>query len=548
MSALLRLNAYTIDFEGKTHGLSESGPLELSTGVSGWIRLVSSWVDQGRDVEQAADELSGARAAQARRVRDAMVSVGILRQPGVSGEVGFAGESAELERAVERSGLSLPAVVLGAGPLRGDWFEDVRAVAGTGRAGVVLLAEEVAVVVGPMDAEQLDGVVAALRCGDLADGRPHAAAVRTAAAQLVRRVALGSAEVWSGLAVTREETTHWRALPHPWRPASAGPVAELFDERVMAAVDPVHGVVREIGEDDLPQVPRHLARVRVVGRASIRPLDVEIVADGSDYEQARRRAVLAALALHLESTLDPRAVVDAAGRPVLTPTTDDLSALRAATDQIADNPAGRFLPARRLADDGPVLVPVDRAWRCGAATGPSLGTAAAEGREEALTAALLDLVETWAVDAPGPVVRVEDGEGLPVEVREALDQLLVSDRMAWLGLLPEETVPTAVATTRHGTVYGRGASHAAAAVRAMEQAVLTDQVLMHGRADLAPRAMGQALPLPSRAVALPGAPPLTLMALRHAVALRAPDAVVVDLDHDPGIAQLGISAVKVVVD
>ncbi|MFI1287741.1 hypothetical protein ACH4VM_04445 [Streptomyces sp. NPDC020792] len=548
MSAFRRLNAYTIDFEGKTYGLSESGPLELSTGVSGWIRLVSSWVDQGRDVEQAADELGGARAAQARRVRDAMVSVGILRHPDVPGEVGFAGESAELERAVERSGLSLRAVVLGAGPMRGDWFEGVRAAAGTGRVGVVLFAEGAAVVVGPMDAEQLDEVVAALRCGDLADGRPDSAAVRTAAAQLVRRAALGSAEVWSGLTVTREETTSWRALPHPWRPASAGPVAEPFDERVMAAIDPVHGVVREIGEDDLPQVPRHLARARVVGRASIRPLDAEIVADGSDYGQARRRVVLAALALHLESTLDPRAVVDAAGRPVLTDTTDALSALRAATDRIAADPAGHFLPARRLADDGPVLVPIGRARRCGTGAGPSLGTAAAEGREEALTAALLDLLEAWAVDVPGPVVRVEGGEGLPAEAREALDQLLVSDRMAWLGLLPEEMVPTAVATTRHGTVYGRGTSHAAAAVRAMEQAVLTDQVLMHGRADLAPRALGQALPLPGRAVALPGAPPITLMDLRHAVALRAPDATVVELDHDPGIAQLGISAVKVVVD
>ncbi|WP_329496093.1 hypothetical protein [Kitasatospora herbaricolor] len=547
MSALRRMNAYTIDYEGRTYGLAEAGPLELSTGLSGWIRLVSSWVEQGRDVEQAADELGGARAAQARRVRDAMVSVGILRQPAVPGEVRFTGESAELEGAVECSGLTLPAVVLGAGPLRGDWLEGIRAAPGVGRAGAVLFAEGAAVVVGPMDAEQLYEVVAALRCGDLADGRPHPTAARTAAAQLVRRVALGSADVWSGLTVTREETTSWRALPHPWRPASPGRVAEPFDERVMAVIDPVHGVVREIGEDDLPQVPRHLARARVVGRASIRPLDVEVVADGSDYGQARRRVVLAALAVHLESTLDPRAVVDAAGRPVLD-ATDDLSALRAATDRIAAAPGSHFLRARRLADDSPVLVPVGRARCCEPGAGPALGTAAAEGRDDALTTALLDLLETWAVDAPGPVVRVHDNEGLPAEAREALDHLLVSDRQAWLGVLPEETVPTAVATTRHGTLYGRGTSHAAAAVRAMEQAVLTDQVLMHGRADLAPRTLGRALPLPDRVADLPGSPSITLMDLREAVAQRAPGTTVVDLDHDPGVVRLGISAVKVVVD
>ncbi|MEV4616726.1 hypothetical protein AB0K43_29655 [Kitasatospora sp. NPDC049258] len=547
MSAPRRMNAYTIDHEGRTYGLAESGPLELSAGLSGWIRLVSSWIEQGRDVEQAADELGGARAAQARRVRDAMVSVGILRWPAVPGEVRFTGESAELEGAVERSGLTLPAVVLGAGPLRGDWFEGVRAASGAGRAGAVLYAEGAAVVVGPMDAEQLCEVVAALRCGDLADGLPHPTAARTAAAQLVRRVALGSAEVWSGLTVTREETTSWRALSHPWRPASPDRVAEPFDERVMAVIDPVHGVVREIGEDDLPQVPRHLARARVVGRASIRPLDVEVVADGSDYGQARRRVVLAALAVHLESTLDPRAVVDAAGRPVLD-ATDDLSALRAATDRIATAPGSHFLRARRLADDSPALVPVGRARRCEAGAGPAPGTAAAEARDDALATALLDLLETWAVDAPGPVVRVHDSEGLPAEAREALDHLLVSDRQAWFGVLLEETVPTAVATTRHGTVYGRGTSHAAAAVRAMEQAVLTDQVLMHGRADLAPRTLGRALPLPDRVADLPGSPSITLMDLRQAVALRAPGTTVVDLDHDPGIARLGITAVKVVVD
>jgi hypothetical protein len=547
MSAIRRMNAYTIDHEGRTHGLSESGPLELSTALSGWIRLVSSWVDQGRDVEQAADQLGGARAQQARRVRDAMVSVGILRRFDAPGEVRFAGESADLVRAVERSALTLPAVVLGAGPLRGDWFNSVRATAGAGRAGVVLFTEGAAVVAGPMGAEQLEDVVAALRCGDLADGRPDPAAARTAAAQLVRRAALGSGDAWSGVTVTREETASWRALPHPWRPAPPGPAAGPFDERVMAAVDPVHGIVREIGEDDLPQVPRHLARARVVGRASIRPLDTEVVADGSDYGQARRRVVLAAAALHLESTLDPRAVVGAAGERVIDDT-DDLGTLRTATDRIAADPGQHFLPGRRLADDGPVLVPVDRARRCDESAGPAPGAAAAEARDDALATALLDLLECWAVDATGPVARVLDGDEIPAAVREALDQLRLGDRGAWFGVLPDSTVPTAVATTRHGTAYACGTSHAAAAVRAMEQAVLANQVLMHGRADLVPRPWAPALPPPDRELVLPGAAPITLADLRRAVALRAPDAAVVELDHDPGIARLGISAVKVVAD
>lgn len=592
MSTIRRMNTYTIDHEGRTCGLSESGPLELSTALSPWIRLVSSWVDQGRDVEEAADEMDGAHARQARRIRDAMISVGVLRQLETPGAVRFVGASAELARAVERGSLPLPDVVLGAGPLHGDWFGDVLTAAGAGRAGVVLFTEGAAVVAGPMDARRLEDVVTALRCGGLADGRPGPAAVRTAAAQLVRRAALGTGgDDWSGLTVTREGTTNWRALPHPWRPAPPGPAAGPFDERVMAAVDPVHGVVREIAEDDLPQVPRHLARARVVGRASIRPLDLDVVADGPDYEQARRRTMLAALALYLESGLDPRAVVDAAGEPVLTVTTDTtatldttattdptgttdgtdglagdateapgttdapgtdgaigLAALRAATDRIAADPGRHFLPARRVSDDGPALVPVARARRCDGGAGPAPGTAAAETREDALTAALLDVLESWAAGATAPVARVLDGDGLPADVRDALDRLRLVDRGAWLGVVTGSTVPTAVATTPHGTAHACGISHAAAAVRAMEQAVLADQVLMHGRPDLVPRTWTPALPPPDRTTGLPGTAPIGLAGLRRAVAERAPDAVVADLDHDPGIVRLGISAVKVVAD
>ena len=547
MSTIRRMNAYTIDHEGRTYGLSESGRLELSTGLSAWIRLLSSWVDQGRDLEQAADEMGGAHARQARRVRDAMMSVGVLRRFDAPGEVRCVGESADLVRAVERSAPTLPDVVLGAGPLHGDWFDGVRAAAGAGRAGVVLFTEHAALVAGPMDATQLEDVVAALRCGALAEGRPDPAVARTAAAQLVRRTALGSGEAWRGVMVTREETTSWRTLPHPWRPAPPGLAGGPFDERVMAAVDPVHGIVREIGEDDLPQVPRHLARARVVGRASIRPLDLDVVADGVDYEQARRQVVLAALALHLESTLDPRAVVDAAGERILGDT-GDLSVLDAAKDRIAADPGRYFLPARRVADDAPVLVPVGRARRCEESAGPAPGTAAAEAPDEALTRALLDLLESWAVHAAEPVARVLDGDGVPDLVREALGQLRLSDREAWLGVLPGSIVPTAAATTRHGTAYACGTSHAAATVRAMERAVLAEQVLLHGRADLVPRSWAPALPSPDRAVAMPDAAPITLADLRRAVALRSPDAAVAVLDHDPGVARLGISAVKVVVD
>nr|AEM00621.1 GetH [Streptomyces sp. ATCC 55365] len=547
MSTIRRVNAYTIDHEGRTYGLSESGPLELSTGLSAWIRLVSSWVDQGQDIEQAADDLGGAHAGQARRVRDAMMSVGVLRRFDAPGEVRFVGERTDLIRAVERSAPALPDVVLGAGPLYDDWFDEVRAEAGAGRAGVVLFTEGAAVVAGPMAAEQLEEVVTALRCGDLADGRPGPDVIRTAAAQLVRRAALGSGDEWSGVMITREETSSWRALPHPWRPAPPGPAAGPFDERVMAAIDPVHGVVREIGEDDLPQVPRHLARARVAGRATVRPLDLDVVADGSDYAQARRRAVLAAVALYLESTLDPRAVVDAEGKRVVGDTAD-LSVLRAATDRIAADPGRWFLPARRVVDDSRLLVPVDRVRRCDESAGPSLGTAAAETRDDALATALLDVLEAWAVGATSMLVRIRDGEALPAEVREALDQLRLSDREAWLGVLPDGDVPTAVATTRHGTAYACGTSHAAAAVRAMEQAVLADQVLMHDRADLLPQTWAPPVPRAARAVDLSVAAPITLADLRRAVALRAPDAAVAELDHDAGIVRLGISAVKVVVD
>ncbi|MEV7690098.1 hypothetical protein [Streptomyces bungoensis] len=547
MSTIRRMNTYTIDHEGRTYGLSESGPLELSTGLSAWIRMVSAWVEQGRDVEQAAGALGESHAVQARRVRDAMLSVGALRRFGAPGDVTYAGERDDLARAVQRSALPLPAVVLGAGPLFGDWFDEVRAAAGAGGAGVVLFTEHAAVVAGPMDAGQLAEVVTALRCGDLRAGRPGADVVRTAAAQLVRRAALGAGDPWSGLVVTREGTTSWRVLPHPWRPAPAGDVTGPFDERVMAAVDPVHGVVREIGEDDLPQVPRHLTRARVAGRAPVRPLDAEIVADGADYAEARRRVVLDAFALHLESALDPRAVTDAAGEPVVGADAG-LDALRVATDRIAAAPGQYLLPGHRVADDAPVLVPVDRARRRGEGAGPAPGTAAAETRDDALATALLGVLEGRAARGTRPLARVVNEEHLPAEVRAALDQLRLSDREAWLGVVPDGDVPTAVATSRRGTAYACGVSHAAAATRALERAVLAEQVLLHGRADLVPRHWSAPVPLPERTVGLPAADPVPLVELRRAVALHAPDAAVVDLDHDPGVVRLGISAVKVVVD
>lgn len=286
----------------------------------------------------------------------------------------------------------------------------------------------------------------------------------------------------------------------------------------MAAIDPVHGVVREIGEDDLPQVPRHLARAgssagplsdrwnwrswrtaRTSGRPGGGPCSPPWRCTSSRPSIRARWSMPPASAFSATPVISARCALR---RTASQPTPDATSCPRAASSTTAQR--------------------WSRSSGRGAATSaaPTLGTAAAETRADAFATALLDVLESWEARAPGPFVRVIDDERLPTEVREAFGQLRVSDREAWLGALPDSAVPTAAATTRHGTAYACGTSHATAAVRALEQAVLAGQVLMHDRADLVPRTWAPALPAPNQAVALPSRAPLTLADLRRAAAAR----------------------------
>lgn len=553
MTAALPRKTYAIDDEGKTRGITEFGEFELTGEVSAWVRLISKWVAEGLDLDEAIANLEPRRAAHVRKMWTTMETIGAFEWLPEPGEVLLVGEEEELERALALSSGTVPSVILGAGPLRGDWLAQMERKPAVAMLGLVLHVDGQSLVLGPAPVDDVLAAVETLRAGDLPDGRPSNSTVRRACAQLVRRAAHGDRlphvrSAWNGVSVGRNETTLWRLLPHPWQKPDLTRAHGSFDERVMAAIDALHGVIRAVEETDLPQVPRHMAKASVHGRATLSPLSCDVVGDGSDFEQARRKAVLLALTLQAEATADPRRVYEATGVAASSPDTTDLVTLRNMAIHIAENPDKYVVRALRLMDGAETTIPVRRAFRCDDATQPSPGTAAEESRERALINALLDVLERWTESGAQEVVSVDDFTGLPSETVEEYERLRSLDQEAWLGMVEDTDVPTAVAGTRRGAATACGTDAGEALARAAARAVRAEQVLLAERPGLVPDSWGPALRVPGRSAPANLHPPLTVEELTLCVVARDPDAVVIDLDHDPTPARLGLHVLKVVSD
>jgi hypothetical protein len=557
MTPVLRTSAYAVDRDGSTHGITEAGDFELSGEIASWMGVIASWMTAGEDVLARAATLDPARAQHVRHVYRVMHEVGMIGNATQPGEIRFLGDAGELAAAVARSGRPVPAATLACGPLAGSWLlDEIDFLAGGDEpVGAVLTERATALVIGPLPASTLRAMIVSLQArrstGD--EDCVDPGVVRTATAQLVRRATIGGVEPWRGSTVTPSGTRRWRLTPHPWVAPDAGAGTGSFDERVMAIVDPEHGAIREIGEFDLPQVPRHLTRVQVALDATVVPGDLWVIADGSDYEEARRRAVLRALAVRAETTIDPRRVFDGDGT-LLAPARGSVGELAEALGRLSSSPEGYFVLGRRLSGDASVPVPVSVAFRCGQAPAPAPAAAVAESRGQALERALLEIVESDALAGAGgeagsiQASRLDDA-GLPDDLQLALAQLRSTDEHAWLGSVPSNGVPTVVAVTGRGAALACGLDHHAAAARALGAATVAEQLRLAGRDQPAPGPfLASAIPAEpaGRPVSLPDHPPVDVNVLVAAVLARHPDAVLVDLDHDPNLARLGTTALKVV--
>jgi hypothetical protein len=87
--------------------------------------------------------------------------------------------------------------------------------------------------------------------------------------------------------------------------------ADTFDKRAAALVDPRLGILVEVAEEDLAQVPLNVAAVTVAGSPST------VTGAGLTFRSARWRAALRAVACYAHSFLDPRRTVQGSqGRDV----------------------------------------------------------------------------------------------------------------------------------------------------------------------------------------------------------------------------------------
>jgi hypothetical protein len=398
MTLTVDTSACVIDHEGRTYGMTAAGDIELTGEVAGWMRAIAAWIVAGEDIEERARSLDPARADQVRRVRSAMLSLGLLREARVAGRVRFLGETELLQRAVAMSGRALPESWLAVGPIEGRWLIDEVREHPERTYGAVLLRNGAALVVGPAPGSELLPALVAVAERGAAAGRPEERVLRLAVAQLVRRTASGRTDPWRATTVTADGTVLTRVSPHPWQAGQAEATGP-FEERAMTLVDPDFGVVRLIEEADLPQVPRHHSRALVACDAVVDRRDVEVVGEGADFAEARADAVRRALAIRAESVLDPRRVLDAAGRAVAAPTAT-LEELRAAVRDVVAAPAEYSVPGRRLADSATVRVPVSLALRCSDAEPATGDLGVAATKEEALRLA----VEAAPVSDPRAVV------------------------------------------------------------------------------------------------------------------------------------------------
>lgn len=535
--------AFIADHEGTTYGVTELGEFEISGEIASWMQLVASWLRAGVDIEVASADYDDDRKSYVRHIYKVLEEVGVVREVTPPGALRILEQGSYLSTALAMNTQNLPSSTLGVGTLHGDWLLS-RIECEHERVGAVLLTSDVALVVGPLSAKEFGAMVVSLQEQLHPGGCPEPRVIRTAVAQLVRRTGLPDSP-WRGITATRAGTTEWRLSPHPWLRSAQGAPAEEFDKRVMSIIDPTHGLIRDVGEFDLPQVPYFLSQARVAGFLHSPTQDFPMLGTGSSFAEARRNSIEKALAVQAETVLDPREVWDSEGRRCASPN-DTMDQLREAYERIVDAPESHYLRAHMLSGGKERLVSVGDVLRPVSNQCPAVGVSVAENPDHALTAAILETLEVHTGNRTGSIdISAVDFEFQDTAVSEGLRQLRSIQPKAWLGVVLGSQIPTVSVTTTSETFFSCGLDYSVAAVSALRHAAVNEQLRLSGH-DMIFQPTFPAIPYPTSLCAFPEIAPISAERLSEVFASIFPATLVIKLDHDGNLRRLGLSALKVV--
>lgn len=336
---------------------------------------------------------------------------------------------------------------------------------------------------------------------------------------------------------------------------------ETFSRRAAACVDPVTGLVAEVGEGDLAQLPLRVARavvadpVGLLGRSAPRPRAFGW--DAHEFAAARQAAALRGLATYASLAVDPRRLLAPSGRPWWPSAGDVTEGLR----RLRLAHSGARVVGLGLRDVVVRTVPVEavhpavRPNRGDGEYRPPVGTGAGLSWKAALRDALLQHCRVRALSAMrGGACRAArlDLRALPADpdteyvlamLQAVGEEVTVHDASGALG------VPTAVAAVRGEPVATASATSVTGAVRdALLRGLLARQSWWAGEPAYRP-----VLPaVPARALShetlpAPVEPELDVDDLVERLARTGAEPVVVPLDSDPELHRLVPFLVTVVV-
>lgn len=350
---------------------------------------------------------------------------------------------------------------------------------------------------------------------------------------------------------TRVHTYLWHPFDEPAgeRPGAAGPVdPESFSRAAISALGEDVGVMTKPSEDDFPQVPLRICRMRVSDPVGLAGSPADVVAYAADFTTARHRAALKGFAVYSSRMVDPRRLSTADGQAM--PTDGGLDAA------VANLAAGRisgFVPGFDLGDEERI-VPVDardvfpvlrgdNGLRCpGVAAGYDWTDAVDEGLLSCCRKIVLDAA------ADGRPGRVEDlaGSGLPASADRtvALIRTIVQADVRVLGVRNTLALPTVACLVDRSICLESGYTFANALGRALERALMQVQVSSPAVRDI--ELDPGAVP-PSGRNPIAPTPDSGRGRLVAALARSRRRAIAVPLDHDRYVGLIMPNAVRVVV-
>jgi YcaO cyclodehydratase, ATP-ad Mg2+-binding len=375
---------------------------------------------------------------------------------------------------------------------------------------------------------------------------------------------------------TWHSDTH-RFLPHPFSRActaeseadflaglselDCGPPLdpEEFSRGAARCVDSRTGVLGEIAEGDFAQLPLHVARATVADPVGLltpgasRPL---VTGAGPDLASARYETALRGLAVYGSLMVDPRRLLDSAGRALLAPSADPADALR----RLRSGELAGWLWASGPVTGDPLLVRAGEVFPAlrgrSVPYHPPCGLAAGYSWADAVGAALVQHCARLTIADAAASCRLVPA----VDLKTAPLDPTASDYLAMLNAIGEPFsvhdvtgplgVPVFACTLSGETVaYGCAAATGNALRLGLMQLLLSYQARANGQPGYAPPGVpGIRVPPPGAGTA-PVAPARSLGVRDLTAALRARGRTpaVIPLNHDRSIDAIMPYIARVVV-